>query len=89
MGALMEAGRVFPGRVVSGAAVSAGVAPPDLIAEIGACQGCGACLLTCPEHAIRPDGGGLVVGERCSGCGECVEVCPVDVIELVERGGGR
>lgn len=61
-----------------------------LVARIGACQGCGACLLTCPEHAIRPRGGLLLVaGERCSGCGECVEVCPVDAIELVERGGGR
>jgi len=48
---------------------------------IGACQGCGACLLTCPEHAIRPDGGTLrVLASRCTGCGECVEVCPVDAI---------
>jgi len=48
---------------------------------IGACQGCGACLLTCPEHAILPDGGRLrVVADRCTGCGECIEVCPVDVI---------
>ncbi|GAA2045712.1 hypothetical protein GCM10009839_57300 [Catenulispora yoronensis] len=56
-----------------------------LIAEIGACQGCGACLLTCPEHAIRPHGGTLSVrADRCSGCGECVEVCPVDAITLGE-----
>jgi NAD-dependent dihydropyrimidine dehydrogenase PreA subunit len=49
--------------------------------HIGACQGCGACLLTCPEHAIRPDGGTLrVLGSQCTGCGECVEVCPVDAI---------
>ncbi len=48
---------------------------------IGACQGCGACLLTCPEHAIRPAGGTLVVlAQRCSGCGECIEICPVDAI---------
>ncbi|WP_349260807.1 indolepyruvate ferredoxin oxidoreductase subunit alpha [Actinocrinis sp.] len=61
-----------------------------LVAEVGACQGCGACLLTCPEHAFRPLGSRLlVVEERCSGCGECVEVCPVDAIELVERGSGR
>lgn len=65
-------------------------AATGLVAEVGACQGCGACLLTCPEHAFRPRGGRLlVVAERCSGCGECVEVCPVDAIELVERGGGR
>ncbi|MBW8802562.1 MAG: 4Fe-4S binding protein [Catenulisporales bacterium] len=57
-----------------------------LIAEVHACQGCGACLLTCPEHAIRPEGGTLRVrAERCTGCGECVEVCPVDAIALVAR----
>ncbi|HEY1700693.1 MAG TPA: 4Fe-4S dicluster domain-containing protein [Trebonia sp.] len=48
---------------------------------IGPCQGCGACLLTCPEHAIRPDGGRLLVlADRCTGCGECIEVCPVEAI---------
>ncbi|MEZ0111805.1 Pyruvate/2-oxoacid:ferredoxin oxidoreductase delta subunit [Catenulispora sp. EB89] len=56
-----------------------------LIAEVRACQGCGACLLTCPEHAIRPRAGTLVVHpDRCTGCGECVEVCPVDAIVLIE-----
>jgi Pyruvate/2-oxoacid:ferredoxin oxidoreductase delta subunit len=64
-------------------ATSVGV-PPRAVAVIGACQGCGACLLTCPEHAIRPLGGTLLVfAERCSGCGECVEVCPVDAIDLL------
>ncbi len=54
----------------------------------GRCQGCGACLLTCPEHAVRPrhapgdDGPLLVLEDRCTGCGECVEVCPVDAIEV-------
>lgn len=50
------------------------------------CQGCGACLLTCPEHAIRPaldmDVAPLAVrADVCTGCGECVEVCPADAIE--------
>lgn len=56
------------------------------------CQGCGACLLTCPEHAIRPqrspDGAPArlaVRDELCTGCGECMEVCPVDAIEEVEE----
>lgn len=50
---------------------------------IVACQGCGACLLTCPEHAIRPVPGGLrVLALRCTGCGECVEICPVDAVRL-------
>jgi Pyruvate/2-oxoacid:ferredoxin oxidoreductase delta subunit len=49
------------------------------------CRGCGACLLTCPEHAIRPgrDEPLVVLGDRCTGCGECVEVCPADAIEVV------
>ncbi|MEY9858165.1 NAD-dependent dihydropyrimidine dehydrogenase PreA subunit [Catenulispora sp. GAS73] len=63
-----------------------------LIAEVRACQGCGACLLTCPEHAIRPCAASpagsavaslVVQPEQCTGCGECVEVCPVDAIVLI------
>jgi NAD-dependent dihydropyrimidine dehydrogenase PreA subunit len=63
-----------------------------LVAVVGACQGCGACLLTCPEHAIRPEwrpSGSARLAVRddlCTGCGECVEVCPVDAIELEGRG---
>jgi len=46
------------------------------------CQGCGACLLTCPVHAIRPVKGTLLVrADLCTGCGECVEICPVDAID--------
>jgi electron transport complex protein RnfB len=51
------------------------------LVTIGACQGCGACLHTCPEHAIRPAGGTLVVlADRCTGCAECIEICPADAI---------
>lgn len=60
---------------------------------IGACQGCGACLLTCPEHAIRPDGAALVVrDDLCTGCLECLEVCPVGAIDATGEwaaGGAR
>lgn len=49
------------------------------------CQGCGACLLTCPEHAIRPRAGRFPVldvrADLCTGCGECAEVCPADAID--------
>jgi electron transport complex protein RnfB len=49
------------------------------------CAGCGACLLTCPTHAIRPDGGQLyVLDQLCTACGECVEVCPVDAVHLTD-----
>jgi electron transport complex protein RnfB len=49
------------------------------------CRGCGACLLTCPEHAIRPaDASPLVVlSHLCTECGECVEICPADAIEVM------
>ncbi len=60
-----------------------------MIAVTLACQGCGACLLTCPERAIRParavaPGAGplAVLAARCTGCGECVEICPADAIEF-------
>ncbi len=57
--------------------------PRPAFVTIGACQGCGACLLTCPVHAIRPLGGTLVVlAGRCTGCGECIEICPVDAIAM-------
>ena len=55
------------------------------------CQGCGACLLTCPEHAFRPVRGAagaatlLVLADVCTGCGECVEICPVDAIQFTEE----
>lgn len=47
-----------------------------------ACTGCGGCLLTCPEHAIRPgvDAPLVIIDTRCSRCGECVEVCPADAV---------
>ena len=53
-----------------------------VFAVTDACAGCGACIKTCPEKAIRPaprDYGAplLVLEDRCSGCAECAEVCPV------------
>jgi electron transport complex protein RnfB len=64
------------------------VTPPLLVAPLlvsRACTGCGGCLLTCPEHAIRPSGNLsaplLVSAERCTRCGECVEICPADALK--------
>ena len=46
------------------------------------CAGCGNCMRTCPERAIRPaprehSSPLVVLEERCTGCAECAEVCPV------------
>lgn len=45
------------------------------------CTACGACLATCPEHALtaaprKP----VVIDDRCTDCLACLEVCPVDAI---------
>lgn len=54
------------------------------------CQGCGACLLTCPVHAIRPRDGRLqVLAGACTGCLECIDVCPVDAIDEIPLQGDR
>ena len=68
-----------------------------IFAVTDACAGCGACLKTCPERAIRPAPRGapsplLVLEDRCTGCAECAEVCPVSAFvevsltELLEEG---
>ncbi|MCW2861155.1 MAG: hypothetical protein JWP48_2863 [Actinoallomurus sp.] len=55
------------------------------------CTGCGACLLTCPERALRPYAAWAAEGrsplyvldDLCTGCGDCVETCPADAIEEI------
>ena len=54
----------------------------SVFAVTSGCAGCGACIKTCPEKAIRPapigqDAPLVVLEDRCSGCAECAEVCPV------------
>ena len=54
-----------------------------------ACTACGACLLTCPEHAIVAGLPLVVRADRCTSCGECVEVCPADAILETPAGQRR
>lgn len=54
----------------------------SVFAVTDACAGCGNCLRTCPEKAIRPARADypsplIVLEDLCTGCAECAEVCPV------------
>lgn len=49
------------------------------------CTACGACIVTCPERALRPAPFRPGVDEdRCTDCLACLEVCPVDAIHPIE-----
>ncbi|MBR0596580.1 aldo/keto reductase [Clostridiales bacterium BAD-6] len=48
----------------------------------GDCEGCGACIKRCPNHAIKRNDAGLaqVNHDICLTCGYCAPVCPVRAI---------
>ena len=58
-------------------------ASPAVLTISHRCTACGACLATCPEHALlpAPDRPSVLL-LRCTGCGDCVEICPRDAIDL-------
>jgi len=46
-----------------------------------ACTACGACLATCPEHALlRAPRRPRVVDAACTACWACIEICPAGAI---------
>ena len=70
--------------------VTVAVAALNPLAISSACTACGACLRTCPEHALRPAPlRPIVVAARCTSCGECVEICPTDAIILRDQLGNE
>lgn len=48
----------------------------------GDCEGCGACILRCPNHAVFRNAQGLAEVDHsiCLTCGYCAPVCPVRAI---------
>lgn len=59
-----------------------------MMAEIdeSRCDGCGACIPTCAEGALRiVDGKARLISEKfCDGLGACLGHCPKDAIRIVE-----
>jgi len=51
------------------------------------CNGCGQCIVNCPEGALQiVDGKARVVKESyCDGLGACIGTCPLDAITIEER----
>ncbi len=51
----------------------------------GDCEGCGACMGRCPNHAIFRNNNGLAEVDHhiCLTCGYCAPVCPVRAIILL------
>lgn len=51
------------------------------------CTGCGLCVDTCREQAIRlVDGGPEIDRQACVNCGGCIEVCPTHAITTRQEG---
>ena len=47
------------------------------------CQGCTACMRTCPTGAIRVrDGKAVISDNKCVDCGECIKICPHKAIRV-------
>lgn len=50
----------------------------------GVCEGCGACVKTCPNYALSlVEGKATVDVSRCITCGYCAPVCPLFAIRLM------
>jgi len=57
--------------------------------SVGLCTGCGTCVATCPNSAIKMmRNGGVYVpqlnGEKCNQCGICYEACPGHSVDFKE-----
>jgi NAD-dependent dihydropyrimidine dehydrogenase PreA subunit len=51
------------------------------------CDGCGECVISCPENAIYFDQELQIMridADLCNGCGECLDWCPHSAIQLAD-----
>ena len=85
----MSLARPAPKAISAQTAHAAGAVGADLGAPVridDLCTGCGACITTCPESALAPGAGRvLIVAGRCNLCSECIEICPSGAISETRR----
>ena len=52
----------------------------------GTCILCDACVVSCPDLALRRVADGYeVLADYCKGCGLCVKECPTGSMKMVEE----
>jgi ferredoxin len=51
------------------------------------CDGCGKCIRSCVEGALRITNSAvyLVAGKYCDGCGACIWKCPLGALKIAEH----
>jgi NADPH-dependent glutamate synthase beta subunit-like oxidoreductase len=79
-------------RVRSAAEVQVGFEVEQALAETHRCFSCGtcvlcdACVVSCPDLALRRVADGYeVLADYCKGCGLCVKECPTGSMKMVEE----
>ena len=51
--------------------------------DLGKCNGCGACVESCPSEALQVEGEKICVDEdACVDCGVCVDECPTEALSM-------
>ncbi len=85
----LKAGKGYVLQVFAALAGTSKLSGFDLIDEVvlpGLCVGCGACVLSCPTHALQLlDRNPQLIVERCIRCGTCCARCPKFTQLLVRR----
>jgi pyruvate formate lyase activating enzyme len=58
---------------------------PEVLYSADRCTLCGECARICPQHAISPVDGRMIVSEDCTCCATCVESCGADARTVAGR----